>query len=106
MEISTWLCQYVRVRSTCLTKSRPVPSRERLMATTTMSAIVMVRFRRSPIQISEKTNCERILADPSVVLGWQGWAGWHHDDHGSVCLPVHPARLISDNLAVFELDDP
>ena len=39
------------------------------MATTTMSAIVMVRFRRSPIQISCKTNCERMLADPLIVLG-------------------------------------
>ena len=37
------------------------------MATTTMSAIVMVRFRRSPIQISCKTKCERMLADPLVV---------------------------------------
>jgi hypothetical protein len=52
------------------------------MATTTMSAIVMVRFRRSPIQISERTNCERILADLfSVVNG----------DDGSVGLAVHPA---------------
>jgi len=31
-----------------------------LMATTTMSAMVIVRLRRSPIQISCKTNCERI----------------------------------------------
>src|SRR5580692_2356504 len=97
MEISTWLCQYVRVLSTCLTNSRPVPSRERLIATTTMSAIVMVRFRRSPIQISERTNCERMLADPLVVLGV---------GNRSVCLAVHPPRLVSDNLAVFELDDP
>jgi hypothetical protein len=42
------------------------------MATTTMSAIVMVRFRRSPIQISWKTNCERMLADPLLVLGGTG----------------------------------
>ena len=39
------------------------------MATTTMSAIVIVRLRRSPIQISCKTNCERMLADPLIVLG-------------------------------------
>ena len=55
------------------------------MATTTMSAIVIVRFRRSPIQISCKTKCERMLADPLIVLGPAG------SDDGSVCLAVHPA---------------
>src|SRR5579864_2922615 len=80
------------------------------MATTTMSAIVMVRFRRSPIQISCKTKCERMLADP-LVVGRVGAAlrlcgGAQRGDDRSVCLAVHPARLVPDDLAVFELDDP
>ena len=68
-EISTLLCQYVRVLSTCLTNSSPVPSKDKLIAITTMSATVMVRLRRSPIQISWNTKFERILAlsHPSVV---------------------------------------
>src|SRR5208337_511445 len=95
--------------STCLTNSRPVPSRDRLIATTTMSAIVMVRFRRSPIQISCKTNCERMLADPLIVLGGTAEAQRgraQRGDNRSVCLAVHTARLVSDNLAVLELHDP
>src|ERR1700677_394710 len=60
MDISTLLCHSELVLSTCFTNSRPVPSSDRLMATTTMSAIVIVRFRRSPIHTSDKTNCDRM----------------------------------------------
>src|ERR1700722_15587259 len=45
----------------------PVPSSDKLIATTTISASVMVRFRRRPIQTSDRTNCERILAPPSAA---------------------------------------
>src|SRR5690242_11193534 len=58
-------CQYDLVLLTCLTNSSPVPSRDRLMATTTISAIVIVRFRRRPIQTSWNTNWARM----SLSLG-------------------------------------
>src|SRR5215472_1209324 len=111
MEISTLLCQYVRVLLTCLTKSSPVPSRDRLIATTTMSATVIVRFRRSPTQISWNTKFERILAylilrlSCVVRCGTCKHAVSKRDEAPLVRLAVHAAYLIADHLAVLELDD-
>src|SRR6202012_1607876 len=93
--------------------SNPVPSRDRLIATTTTRARVVVRFRRSPIQISWRTNCARILADSSqscfVVVPRPRSPGTvpRRSGYGSsVRLAVHTARLVADHLAVFEFDDP
>src|SRR4030088_80961 len=57
---------------TCLTDSSPVPSRDRLIATTTTRAIVMVRLRLRPIHTSWKTNCARMS---SLSLGSPRAAG-------------------------------
>src|ERR1700744_4294805 len=92
--------------------SNPVPSRDRLIATTTTRATVMVRFRRRPIQISWRTNCARILADSSqscfVVVPRPRSPGTVPRRSGydsSVRLAVDTARLVADHLAVFEFDD-
>src|ERR1700733_11159212 len=94
--------------------SSPVPSSDKLIATTTMRATVMVRFRRRPIQISWRTNCARILANSSqscfvVVVPRPSSPGTVPRRSGydsSVSLAVHTARLVADYLAVFEFDDP
>src|SRR5215475_6877487 len=95
-EIWTRLCQKLLVLSTCFTNNRPVPSSDRLIATTTMSAIVMVRFRRRPIQTSDKTNWARIWLNPSG----------NPSPARSVRLAVDSARLVAHYLAVFKLDYP
>src|SRR5215475_2461540 len=99
----TRLCQKDLVLSTCLTNSSPVPSSDRLIATTTTKATVMVRFRRRPVQTSCRTNCARIVADPLAVLPL---AAGTRAARRSVRLAVHPARLVPHDLAVFQLDDP
>src|ERR1700744_1961957 len=93
--------------------SGPVRSRDRLIATTTTRATVMVRFRRRPIQVSWRTNCARILADSSkscfVVVPRQSAREPQprRSAYGSsVRLPGHTARLVADHLAVFEFEDP
>src|SRR5258708_2728208 len=92
----TFVCQYVLVLSTCLTNNSPVPSSDRLIATTTISATVMVRFRRRPIQTSWNTNWARTSQNPLVI----------RVQSRSVGLAVDPARLVAHYLAVLELDDP
>src|SRR5260370_10864431 len=76
--------------------SRPIPSRNKLMATTTISTTVIVRLRRRPIQISWNTKLERMLPEsldsPCEQRGQ------------SVGLAVHSARLVTHNLAVLALD--
>src|SRR5215469_1779 len=94
-EIWTRLCQKLLVLSTCFTNSRPVPSSDRLIATTTISAIVMVRFRRRPIHTSLKTNWARMSLNP---LGYPSRGR-------SVGLAVNSARLVAHDLAIFEFDD-
>src|ERR1700761_4455528 len=93
--------------------SNPVPSRDRLIATTTTRATVMVRFPRRPIPIAWRTNCAPILADSSqpcfVVVPRPRSPGTvpRRSGYGSsVRLAVHTARLVADPLAVFEFDDP
>src|SRR5579863_2079096 len=79
------------------------------MATTTTSAIVMVRLRRNPVHTSWKTNCARIAADPSVVPGgpaharYRGVVRCPARIKWLVRLAVHPARLVPHYLAEFEL---
>src|SRR5215472_5593481 len=68
-----------------------------------MSATVMVRLRRRPVQTSCRTNCTRIVADPLAVLPL---ATGTRAARRSVRLAVHPARLVPHDLAVFQLDNP
>src|ERR1700742_1925735 len=94
--------------------SSPVPSNDRLIATTTMRARVIVRFRRRPIQISWRTNCARILTVPRSPASCGGAPAVclmpatvpRGSGYGtSVRLAVNTARLVPDHLAVLELDD-
>src|SRR5215471_17459221 len=76
-----------------------------------MSATVMVRFRRSPTQISWNTKFERILAylilrlSCMVRCGTCKHAVSKRDEAPLVRLAVYAAYLIADHLAVLELDD-
>src|SRR6266571_4772282 len=79
--------------------SKPMPSRNKLMATTTTSTAVIVRLRRRPIQISWNTKLERMLAHSSIARYRVDAAA------SSVGLAVHSARLVTHHLAVLEFDN-
>src|SRR5882757_2011448 len=80
-----------------LIRSEP-PNRASERATDTTTAKVMVRFRRRPTPISDKTNWARMAS--TQAFPWTG-AGVSR----SVLVAVDAARLVADETAPLQLDD-
>src|SRR5690349_8978160 len=80
-----------------LISSEP-PNRARDRATETMTAKVIVRLRRRPTPISDRTNWARMAS--SQAFPWTDAGGSR-----SVLIAVDAARLVADETPLLQLDD-
>src|SRR5215208_1189843 len=79
-----------------LISSEP-PNRARDRATETMTAKVIVRLRRRPTPISDRTNWARMACGQAFP--------WTVIRRRSVLVAVDAARLVADEAALLQLDD-
>src|SRR5689334_20252214 len=86
---------------TCSRASHAPPARARERATETTTANVMVRLRRRPTPISDRTNCARMVTFLLVAAGYED--GRSRD--GSVLVAVDTARLVTNQPPLFQFDD-
>src|SRR5689334_24640985 len=73
------------------------PNRARERATETMTAKVIVRLRRRPTPISDRTNWARMASDQAFP--------WTRRGSASVLVAVDAASLVADEPALLQLDD-
>src|ERR1035437_7177997 len=78
--------------STCLCARTPRPRNSTDTIVTRVTEIDMDRFRRRATPSSLRMNCTRIALPPAL--------------RGPGAAPVRPAQLITDQLALIELDNP